>query len=608
MNNKFKKIIGYISPYKYYAIGNMVFNLLHVFFGLFSLTMIIPFLSILFSPTATFAKLAAKPAWGFSGKAIQANFEYVLGSFADGNKERALLFVCILVVSAFLLKNLFLFLSYFCLSPIRNGVVQDIRNKLYRKILDLPLSYYSDERKGNIISKMTNDVKEVESSVMSSIEVVFRDPIMIISYVATLVYMSPHLSLFVGVLLPVSGVLIGMIGKSLKKSSKSAQEKLGSLMSNLEETLSGLRIIKAFNAEKKMEQRFKFLNRSYTKGMNAMTRRNYLASPLSEFLGAATLVTVLFYGGNLVFKHESPLSPDAFVGYLVIFSQVLNPAKSLTNGLYNIQRGLASIDRINEILLAENKIDDNPNGLQPHSFDKAIEYKNVTFSYGKTEVLKNINLVVEKGKSIALVGQSGSGKSTMVDLLPRFWDIQSGSILIDGVPIKDMNIINLRALMGNVNQEPILFNETIYNNIAFGLENTKMEDVIAAAKVANAHDFIMETPEGYNTNIGDRGNKLSGGQRQRLSIARAVLKNPPILILDEATSSLDTESEKLVQEALTNLMKNRTSIIIAHRLSTIRNVDEICVMQNGEIVERGDHDSLIALNGVYKKLYELQSF
>lgn len=608
MNQKFRKIIEYIAPYKYFAVGNIVFNILHVIFGLISLTMVMPFLAILFNPNSNFDKLAVRPEWGYSKEAISANFSYLLGHFSDGNKTKALLLVCIFVVTAFFLKNFFLFLAYYCISPIRNGVVQDVRNRLYKKILDLPLSYYSDERKGNIISKMTNDVKEIESSVMSSIEVVFRDPFMIIFYVGTLIFMSPHLSLFVGILLPVSGVVIGVIGKSLRKSSLVAQEKLGMLMSNLEETLSGLRIVKAFNAEKKMDARFGILNKSYTRLMNSMVRRNYLASPLSEFLGATTLVVVLYYGGNLVLSNKSSLSPDAFIVYLVIFSQVLNPAKSLTNGLYNIQRGLACIDRINEILLADNKIDAKPNGIQPKAFNKSICYKNVSFSYDKTEVLKNIDLVIEKGRSIALVGQSGSGKSTMVDLLPRFWDIQDGSIEIDGVAIKDMNIISLRGLMGNVNQEPILFNDTIYNNIAFGVENTTMEDVVAAAKVANAHEFILECPEGYNTNIGDRGNKLSGGQRQRLSIARAVLKNPPILILDEATSSLDTESEKLVQEALTNLMKNRTSIIIAHRLSTIKNVDEICVLQNGEIVERGDHDSLIEKNGVYKKLYELQSF
>ncbi len=607
MKKNIRKIIEYIKPYKYNALLNISFNILYIIFSLFSLTLVMPFLMILFDPTANFTALQ-KPEFEFSSQSIGANFSYYLSIFADGSKTKALLFVCLMVVGSFFLKNVFLFTANYFMAPLMNGIVKDIRNKIYKKILELPLAYYSDERKGDIISRMTNDVKEIQFSVMSSIEMVFRDPFTILFYIVTLIVISPHLTLFVAVLLPISGIIIGVVGKNLRRTSRNAQDKIGILMSTLEETLSGLRVIQAFNADTKMYQRFVDFNKNYTKVMNRLFRKNYLASPVSEFLGASILVLILFYGGNLVLDGKSDLHPSKFVAYLVIFSQVLNPAKSITNAYYNILKGLASIDRVNVILDAENTIVEKADAKEIHSFNQSIEYKNVTFKYTQAEVLKNVNITIQKGKTVALVGQSGSGKSTLADLLPRFWDVEVGEILIDNIPIKDLKVRSLRNLMGNVNQEAILFNDSIYNNIAFGVENTTLDDVIAAAKVANAHDFIMETPDGYNTNIGDRGSKLSGGQRQRLSIARAVLKNPPILILDEATSALDTESERLVQDALQKLMKNRTSVVIAHRLSTIKSADLICVLQSGEIAEQGTHDELIAKNGIYKKLCDLQMF
>jgi subfamily B ATP-binding cassette protein MsbA len=492
--------------------------------------------------------------------------------------------------------------------PLRNGVVCDIRNQIYNKILSLPLGFFSEEKKGDIIARTTGDVQEVDNSIFNSIEMMFKDPMIILISLFVMIYMSWELTLFVFLLLPVVGYFIGKVGKSLKKPSMRGQNKMGELLSTIEESLSGLRIIKAFNAEKKMKTVFAKQNTEYYHIMNNLMWRRYLAHPMSELLGTMVIVVVLWYGGRLVLSNTSSLSPQEFITYLVFFYSIINPAKSFSTSLYSVQKGLASMERIDMILLAENNIVDKPNANAVKEFNSKIEYRNVGFSYIEDQVLKNVSLTIEKGRTIALVGQSGSGKSTFVDLLPRFWDIQSGNILVDGIDIRDYRIADLRGLMGNVNQDPILFNDTFYNNISFGVETATPEEVVAAAKVANAHDFIITSPEGYQTNIGDRGGKLSGGQRQRISIARAVLKNPPILILDEATSALDTESEKLVQEALENLMMNRTSIVIAHRLSTIKKADQICVFHEGEIVERGTHEELLVLGGIYKKLHSMQNF
>jgi subfamily B ATP-binding cassette protein MsbA len=512
-----------------------------------------------------------------------------------------------LVLVSSLLKNLFTYTAYWYLAPIRNGVVKDIRNALFKKIMKLPLSYFSDEKKGDIISKMTNDVNEIEVSIIRSLEMFFRDPIQIIIYISALIVMSPRLTLFVMILLPIAGIMIGRIGKSLRKTSFKGQKRMGSLLSIIEETLGGLRIIKAFNAEDKVTRRFESTNSFYTRLMIKMWRRRDLATPLSEFLGTVVIMLVLLYGGNLIFNGTSSLSGSGLIGYVVLFYMIINPAKSFSTAYFNIIKGLASADRIDSILSAENLIKNKVDAKPISSFEHSIEYRNVSFKYQDDWVLKNINLTIEKGKTVALVGQSGSGKSTLVDLLPRFYDLEEGEILLDGINIKEYTLESLRALMGNVNQESILFNDTFYNNIAFSDESTTEEKVISAAKIANAHEFIEATPAGYYSNLGDRGSKLSGGQRQRVSIARAILKNPPIMILDEATSALDTESEKLVQEAIENLMMHRTSLVIAHRLSTVRNADLICVLHEGEIVESGKHEELIVLNGIYTKLYNLQT-
>jgi subfamily B ATP-binding cassette protein MsbA len=566
--------------------------------------MIIPFLGILFKTSERITNLLP---WSFSN--VSHNLYYYLTKLVDQGEARALLVVSIIIVVMTLLKTSFNYFASFFMAPVINGVVRDFQRKMYHKILVLPLGYFSNERKGDIMARMTSDVQEVKFSIMSSLDMIFRDPLTIIVYLAFLIYTSPQLTLFALVALPIGGAIIAIIGKKLKKQSMIGQIKMGEILSQFEETLSGLRIIKAFNAEKKMDKRFEKLNNSYYKTINKLTQRRSLSTPLSEFLGTIIVVVIMYYGGSRVlFGDKSMLKPEEFIAYLAVFSQIITPAKSLSNAYYSIQKGLASVSRINFILDAEISIKDKENPQEIKSFNNSIDFKNVTFAYKDAEVLRDISLKVQKGKTIALVGQSGSGKSTLVDLIPRFYDIEQGDILIDGISIKDYKLHDLRGLMGNVNQESILFNDTIYNNIAFGVESATLEQVIAAAKVANAHDFIMASENGYDFNIGDRGSKLSGGQRQRISIARAVLKNPPILILDEATSALDTESEYLVQEALTNLMKNRTSVVIAHRLSTIKNADEICVLHEGQIVEQGKHDDLLALNGFYKKLYDLQVF
>jgi len=602
---KFRRLFVYIKPYWGLAILNAIFNVLGAVFALFSLTMAIPFLGVLFDiqePVRNKLPLA------FNVELIQHNFNYFLTNQIDNHgKIAALLLVCVVVIMSSLFKNFCIFLANYFMAPIRNGVIRDIRNKLYNKILKLPLSYFSNERKGDILSRMSSDIQEVEWSIMSSIEMIFRDPLTILIYFFTLLFMSYELTLLVLVLLPLSGFVIGKIGKTLRKQSNQGQRRMGGILSVVEETLSGLRIIKGFNAEPKMKERFNSMNSFYTQLMIKIFRRRYLASPLSEFMGTIVLVIMMYYGGSMVLNDKSYLSPQEFIAYIIIFSQIINPAKAFSQAYYNIQKGMASLDRIEAVLFADDIIYEKAEPISVTEFKSCIEFINVSFKYKDEYVVKNVNLKIEKGKTIAFVGPSGAGKSTIADLIPRFFDVSDGDILIDGVSIKDYKISDLRNLMGIVTQQPILFNDTFYNNIAFGAINTTEEKIKDACIVANAYDFIKVYPNHLYTNIGDSGDKLSGGQKQRISIARAVLKNPPILILDEATSSLDTESERLVQDALTKLMNNRTSIVIAHRLSTIINADEIFVINNGEIVERGNHTELINLNGLYKRLHDIQN-
>lgn len=597
----------FIPPYKSRVAKSVLFNFLHAIFGSLSIAMLIPILRIIFDNQHDVTELVP---FALDTKSIAQIFNYyvteIKNSFGQAN---TLVFVGILAIISTAFKTGFAYLASYELIYIRNGVVRDIRRKIYLKILSLPLPFFSEERKGDIISRMTGDVQEVEASVMSSLDMLFQSPILIIVYLTTMLIMSWQLTLFVFVLLPLMGLLIGKVGKNLKRRSWEGQTKMGEILTLMEETLSGLRIIKAFNAEKKMDGKFSSENEAYRRIQNRLMRRRSLAHPMSEFLGTIVIVIVLWFGGKLVLNHQSNLSAEGFIAYIALFYSIINPAKNLTNAYYSVQKGLAAMDRIDVILSAESTIREVEKPVRIDTFREAIEYRNVGFSYNESkQVLKDINLTIPKGKMIALVGQSGSGKSTFVDLLPRFYDVRQGEICVDGTDIRNFALYDLRELMGNVNQDPILFNDTIYNNIAFGVENTTQEAVENAAKIANAHEFILQTEHGYQTVIGDRGSKLSGGQRQRLSIARAVLKNPPIMILDEATSALDTESEKLVQEALDNLMRNRTSIVVAHRLSTIRNADMICVFHEGKIVEKGNHEELLKLNGIYTKLYSMQNF
>jgi ATP-binding cassette, subfamily B, bacterial MsbA len=602
----FRKIIFYLVPYWSRIALNVIFNLLSVLFSLFSLTMVIPFLSILFETQKESYELLPLR---LNFDTILNNFYYYLNLLIDSYGElTALILISVLVIITSLLKNGFKYLALYHLAPVRNGVVKDIRNAIYRKTLALPLAYFSQGRKGDLISRMTNDVYQIEISVISSMAMVFRDPMTIIVYMGWLLIMSPQMTLFVFILLPVAGFIIGRIARSLKPTALQSQSELGVILSVTEETLSGLRVIKAFNAENKMASRFQSLNNYYTRIMNRLYRRQDMASPVSEALGTVVFIVIMFFGGSIVLSGSSSLNPEVFIGYLAVFSQIIQPSKNFSKAWYNIQKGMASADRIDNVLTAEVSIADAENALPINEFTSNISFRNVSFSYEETAVLKNINLKINKGQKIALVGQSGAGKSTLVDLIPRFYEPLEGEISIDGIPINKIKTKDLRSLMGNVNQEPILFNDTFFNNIAFGADDASLEEVIKAARIANAHDFITQSPLGYYTNIGDRGGKLSGGQRQRISIARAILQNPPVLILDEATSSLDTESEKLVQEALMNVMANRTSIVIAHRLSTIINADLICVMHEGQIVETGNHQELLKMNGIYKKLHGLQMF
>ncbi|MEO6904114.1 MAG: ABC transporter ATP-binding protein [Bacteroidia bacterium] len=611
---KFFGVLRYVKGYWRYGALNIFFNILSVIFSLFSIAMLFPFLQILFADDSSkldeIAKQAA-PVLTYSANGVIDFINYILAhNTVVHGKITVLTWICFFIITTIFLKNLFRYLALFFINPIRNGVVHDIRNKIFSKTVELPLSYYSEERKGDIISRMTTDVQEIEWSIMQSLEMIFREPLTIIIYLVTMFTLSTPLTLLSLVLLPITGVLIGSIGQSLKRSSGKGKEKMGILLSIMDETLGGLRIIKGFNAEKVVNEKFQKENQLYTHIIIRMLRKVDLASPLSEFLGVTVMVIILYVGGKMVIVDKT-MYGAIFITYLALFSQLLTPAKAFTSAYYNIQKGLASAERIDEILDAEIKIKDNEQSLDHPVFENEIEYKDVSFAYREGEVgwvLNTINLKIEKGKTIALVGQSGSGKTTLADMLPRFYDTTEGEILIDGVALKNIKLKSLRALMGIVTQESILFNDTVYNNIAFGIENVTLEQVTEAATIANAHEFISQMPEGYQTNIGDRGGKLSGGQRQRISIARAVLKNPPILILDEATSALDTESERLVQDALNKLMKNRTSIVIAHRLSTIQHADEIIVMQKGRIIERGTHTALLSANGTYKKLSDLQTF
>ena len=605
----------FVPPYKKYMVSNIVFNILSAILNLFSFALIIPILNILFKlndDVYSYKAWVFDPwtweSWKGTPELIKNNFFWFVSDLIEkeGGSFTLIVLGAFLIISTFL-KVGTMYMAFFTMIPIRTGVVRDIRNQINRKITELPLGFFSEERKGDIIARVSGDVNEVETSIMSSLDMLFKNPILIIIYLIGMIVISWQLTVFVLVLLPLAGYVMGQVGKKLKRKSLEGQQQWGGLMSQIEETLGGLRIIKAFNAEKKIQARFENSNDRFRRTTIRIYRRQQMAHPMSEFLGTATIAIVLWYGGTLILSNHSTIDASTFIYYLVIFYSIINPAKDLSKSVYAIQKGLASMDRIDKILKAESNIND-PADPKKIELNKEIRYNNIWFKYQHDWVLKGVDLVIPKGKTVALVGQSGSGKSTLVDLLPRFYDVDKGSITIDGTDIRDASLYDLRGLMGNVNQEAILFNDTFFNNISFGVEGATLEQVKEAARIANAHEFIMASEDGYNTNIGDRGGKLSGGQRQRISIARAILKNPPILILDEATSALDTESERLVQEALENLMRNRTTIVMAHRLSTIRNADEICVMHEGEIVERGRHEELLDLKGYYKRLCDMQSF
>jgi len=599
----------FVPPYKKQVFLNIFFNIMSAFLNVFSFALIIPILEVLFKvDEKVYEYIPMTSASYFDFGVLKNNAYYYLTTIMEehsGGMVLMALGAVFVVVTA--LKTFTTYLSSYFIIDMRTGVVRDIRKQINDKILALPLGFFSNERKGDIIARMTGDVGEVENSVMSSLDMVSKNPIMILVYLGTMLFTSWQLTIFVLILLPLAGFIMGKVGKSLKRKSVEAQNFWGQLMSQIEETLGGLRIIKAFNAENKMTKRFDDSSNIFRDMSNRIARRQSLAHPMSELLGTLTIVFVLWFGGSLILDSSSSINASEFIFYLTIFYLIINPAKDLSKSAYAIQRGLASVERIDKILKAENNIKD-PENPKPIAFSKEITYRNVEFRYETNWVIKNVSLTIPKGKTIALVGQSGSGKSTMADLLPRFYDVDKGGIYIDDVNIKDARVHDVRALMGNVKQEAILFNDTFFNNIAFGVEGASMEQVVEAAKVANAHEFIIGTEKGYDTSIGDRGNKLSGGQRQRISIARAILKNPQILILDEATSALDTESERLVQDALERLMKNRTTLVIAHRLSTIKNADEICVMHEGEIVERGRHEQLYNMDGYYRKLCDMQQF
>ena len=598
----------FVPPYKKYLVLSVVFNILSALLNIFSFAALIPILQILFQTgDAEAATSVMAWDWGNAQAVLMNNLNYfVNGLIRDFGPTTTLLLIGLFLAVTTFLKTGAYFLTSACIVPIRTGVVRDIRNQLYRKITSLPLGFFSEERKGDIIARMSGDVQEVENSIMSSLEMLFKNPVLIVAYFATLVFISWQLTLFTLIIVPIMGWFMGMVGRKLKSQSVKAQALWSDTMSQVEETLGGLRIIKAFCAEEKMNARFDRINSNYRDDLMRVNIRQSSAHPMSEFLGTVMIVIVLWFGGVLVLNNQTITGPT-FIYYMVILYSIINPLKEFSKAGYNIPKGLASMERIDKILMAENTIKEVAQPRQLKRFEHEIEFRNVSFRYGDNWVLRNINLTIHKGQTIAIVGQSGSGKSTLVDLIPRYYDVQEGEVLIDGINVKELGIYDLRQLIGNVNQEAILFNDSFRNNIAFGVDSATQEQIEEAAKIANAYDFILASEHGFDTNIGDRGGRLSGGQRQRVSIARAILKNPPILILDEATSALDTESERLVQDALERLMKTRTTVAIAHRLSTIKNADEICVLHEGRIVERGTHDELLSFDGYYKKLNDMQS-
>jgi ABC-type multidrug transport system fused ATPase/permease subunit len=601
----------FVPPYKWLALLNILFNVISTILSLFSFATLIPILQLLFGLSTTeVTEMSLADAQGFQEmfEVLKNNFYYFLQTQIDENGSSyvlLLLGVFLVVMTGF--KCLTIWLANYFMVPIRTGVLRDLRESLYKKVVSLPIGFFTEERKGDVMSRMTNDVNEVEASIMSTLDMLFKNPVMILIYLITLFFVSWELTLFVLMLLPIAVLLIGRIGRSLKRASTTGQEQNAEILTQIDETLGGLRVVKAFNAEQKLIGRFQKLINATRQTFNRINRRYYLAHPVSEFLGTALIATLLWFGGLLILSDNANIDAATFIYYVVIFYSIIGPAKDLSKAVYSIRRGMASLERIDRILETESNIREVENPNKVVGFNNEIRYENVSFAYQADRiVLDDINLTIRKGQTVAFVGQSGSGKTTLADLLPRFYDPINGKITIDGVDIRDVKAHDLRALMGNVNQEAILFNDTFYNNITFGVEHATMEEVRNAARIANADDFIMATPDQYETTIGDRGSRLSGGQRQRISIARAILKNPPILILDEATSALDTESEKLVQEALENLMRDRTTIVVAHRLSTIRNADVICVLHNGKIVEQGTHTELLELDGYYRRLVEMQ--